>query len=101
RGPARDRHPWTGLQPAEEQGVGLPRLQPQHRCLPLCPPSGEVPGRGAGQQPSRQPPIANSNHMNKSESDQEDNDGVSDNDWSCGSEKKAKKRTSDKNPNSP
>ncbi|XP_034362556.1 ataxin-7-like protein 3 isoform X1 [Arvicanthis niloticus] len=52
--------------------------------------------------------IANSNNMNKSESDQEDNDDINDNDWSYGSEKKAKKRKSDKlwylpfqNPNSP
>uniref|UniRef100_A0A2K5CQX8 SCA7 domain-containing protein n=1 Tax=Aotus nancymaae TaxID=37293 RepID=A0A2K5CQX8_AOTNA len=44
--------------------------------------------------------IANSNNMNKSESDQEDNDDINDNDWSYGSEKKAKKRKSDKNPNS-
>lgn len=41
--------------------------------------------------------IASSNNMNnKSESDQEDNDDVNDNDWSYGSEKKAKKRKSDK-----
>ncbi|XP_011796051.1 PREDICTED: ataxin-7-like protein 3 [Colobus angolensis palliatus] len=40
--------------------------------------------------------IANSNNMNKSESDQEDNDDINDNDWSYGSEKKAKKRKSDK-----
>ncbi|KAG9474283.1 ataxin-7-like protein 3 isoform X4 [Eleutherodactylus coqui] len=52
--------------------------------------------------------IASSNNMNKSESDQEDNDDVNDNDWSYGSEKKgafsqsgAKKRKSEKNPNSP
>lgn len=32
--------------------------------------------------------IANSNNMNKSESDQEDNDDINDNDWSYGSEKK-------------
>ncbi|OCT62203.1 ataxin-7-like protein 3 isoform X1 [Xenopus laevis] len=52
--------------------------------------------------------IASSNNTNKSESDQEDNDDVNDNDWSYGSEKKgafnasgAKKRKSEKNPNSP
>ncbi|XP_033926027.1 ataxin-7-like protein 3 isoform X1 [Melopsittacus undulatus] len=73
--------------------------------------------------------IASSNTLNKSESDQEDNDDINDNDWSYGSEKKgggggeggggfgvkparngkshvfccpiAKKRKSDKNPNSP
>ncbi|XP_047656980.1 ataxin-7-like protein 3 isoform X2 [Tachysurus fulvidraco] len=45
--------------------------------------------------------IANSNNTSKSESDQEDNDDVNDNDWSYGSEKKPKKRKSDKNPNSP
>lgn len=32
--------------------------------------------------------IANSNNMNKSESDQEDNDDINDNDWSYGSEKR-------------
>lgn len=41
------------------------------------------------------------NNNNKSESDQEDNDDVNDNDWSYGAEKKAKKRKSEKNPNSP
>ncbi|XP_010006111.1 PREDICTED: ataxin-7-like protein 3, partial [Chaetura pelagica] len=44
--------------------------------------------------------IASSNNMNKSESDQEDNDDINDNDWSYGSEKKAKKRKSDKYSNS-
>ncbi|NXQ05831.1 AT7L3 protein, partial [Vidua macroura] len=42
--------------------------------------------------------IASSNNLNKSESDQEDNDDINDNDWSYGSEKKAKKRKSDKDP---
>ena len=45
--------------------------------------------------------IANSNNMGKSESDQEDNDDINDNDWSYGSENKAKKRKSGKNPDSP
>ncbi|KFO62829.1 Ataxin-7-like 3 [Corvus brachyrhynchos] len=46
--------------------------------------------------------IASSNNLNKSESDQEDNDDINDNDWSYGSEKKAKKRKSDKDaPNTP
>ncbi|KPP71371.1 ataxin-7-like protein 3-like, partial [Scleropages formosus] len=40
--------------------------------------------------------IASSNNVNKSESDQEDNDDLNDNDWSYGSEKRAKKRKSDK-----
>ncbi|XP_042199158.1 ataxin-7-like protein 3 isoform X2 [Callorhinchus milii] len=40
--------------------------------------------------------IASSNNLSKSESDQEDNDDINDNDWSYGSEKKAKKRKSDK-----
>lgn len=43
----------------------------------------------------------NTTNNNKSESDQEDNDDVNDNDWSYGAEKKAKKRKSEKNPNSP
>lgn len=34
------------------------------------------------------PRIASSNNLNKSESDQEDNDDINDNDWSYGSEKK-------------
>ncbi|XP_071768674.1 ataxin-7-like protein 3 isoform X2 [Centroberyx gerrardi] len=45
--------------------------------------------------------LASNNNMSKSESDQEDNDDLNDNDWSYGAEKKAKKRKSDKNPNSP
>ncbi|XP_056153051.1 ataxin-7-like protein 3 isoform X1 [Lampris incognitus] len=45
--------------------------------------------------------VTGNNTNNKSESDQEDNDDVNDNDWSYGAEKKAKKRKSDKNPNSP
>ncbi|NXL07708.1 AT7L3 protein, partial [Mesembrinibis cayennensis] len=36
--------------------------------------------------------IASSNNMNKSESDQEDNDDINDNDWSYGSEKKGWER---------
>uniref|UniRef100_A0A8C6XT83 Ataxin-7-like protein 3 n=1 Tax=Naja naja TaxID=35670 RepID=A0A8C6XT83_NAJNA len=44
--------------------------------------------------------IASSNNMNKSESDQEDNDDINDNDWSYGSEKKGKLRQRC-NPNSP
>ncbi|NXX22707.1 AT7L3 protein, partial [Podargus strigoides] len=36
--------------------------------------------------------IASSNNMNKSESDQEDNDDINDNDWSYGSEKKGWRR---------
>ncbi|XP_075999047.1 ataxin-7-like protein 3 isoform X3 [Genypterus blacodes] len=45
--------------------------------------------------------LASNNNMSKSESDQEDNDDLNDNDWSYGAEKKAKKRKSDKNTNSP
>ncbi|XP_061613018.1 ataxin-7-like protein 3 [Phyllopteryx taeniolatus] len=45
--------------------------------------------------------VTGNNTNNKSESDQEDNDDVNDNDWSYGAEKRAKKRKSDKNPNSP
>uniref|UniRef100_A0A671SQB6 Ataxin-7-like protein 3 n=1 Tax=Sinocyclocheilus anshuiensis TaxID=1608454 RepID=A0A671SQB6_9TELE len=40
--------------------------------------------------------LVSGNNTNKSESDQEDNDDVNDNDWSYGAEKKAKKRKSDK-----
>ncbi|NWU12309.1 AT7L3 protein, partial [Cephalopterus ornatus] len=36
--------------------------------------------------------IASSNNLNKSESDQEDNDDINDNDWSYGSEKKGEPR---------
>ncbi|XP_075894589.1 ataxin-7-like protein 3 isoform X2 [Nelusetta ayraudi] len=45
--------------------------------------------------------LASNNNLSKSESDQEDNDDLNDNDWSYGAEKKAKKRKSDKNQNSP
>ncbi|NWW41116.1 AT7L3 protein, partial [Panurus biarmicus] len=53
--------------------------------------------------------IASSNNLNKSESDQEDNDDINDNDWSYGSEKKGGEGTQDtpntplslQNPNSP
>ncbi|XP_077350481.1 ataxin-7-like protein 3 isoform X2 [Festucalex cinctus] len=47
---------------------------------------------------------SNNNNVSKSESDQEDNDDLNDNDWSYGAEKKceqSKKRKSDKNQNSP
>ncbi|NXD32010.1 AT7L3 protein, partial [Spelaeornis formosus] len=37
--------------------------------------------------------IASSNNLNKSESDQEDNDDINDNDWSYGSEKKGERGT--------
>lgn len=50
---------------------------------------------GGGADPSHDLPplpsllrIASSNNLNKSESDQEDNDDINDNDWSYGSEKK-------------
>uniref|UniRef100_A0A8C2PVT9 Ataxin-7-like protein 3 n=1 Tax=Cyprinus carpio TaxID=7962 RepID=A0A8C2PVT9_CYPCA len=43
--------------------------------------------------------IASSNNTSKSESDQEDNDDINDNDWSYGSEKKGELMQS--NPNSP
>ncbi|XP_014873761.1 ataxin-7-like protein 3 isoform X3 [Poecilia latipinna] len=45
--------------------------------------------------------LATNNNISKSESDQEDNDDLNDNDWSYGAEKKAKKRRPDKNQNSP
>ncbi|NWV19314.1 AT7L3 protein, partial [Origma solitaria] len=53
--------------------------------------------------------IASSNNLNKSESDQEDNDDINDNDWSYGSEKKGGEGSLDtpntplslQNPNSP
>ncbi|NXC92114.1 AT7L3 protein, partial [Cercotrichas coryphoeus] len=47
--------------------------------------------------------IASSNNLNKSESDQEDNDDINDNDWSYGSEKKGHPQhpLSLQNPNSP
>ncbi|KAK6470311.1 ataxin-7-like protein 3 isoform X1 [Huso huso] len=45
--------------------------------------------------------IASSNNMNKSESDQEDNDDINDNDWSYGSEKKGEHSKGGWNPNSP
>ncbi|KAM9392260.1 ataxin-7-like protein 3 isoform 2-T2 [Pholidichthys leucotaenia] len=56
-------------------------------------------GRNSSRIASRR--LASNNNMSKSESDQEDNDDLNDNDWSYGAEKKAKKRKSDKNQNSP
>ncbi|MFT7814781.1 ataxin-7-like protein 3 isoform X1 [Arapaima gigas] len=45
--------------------------------------------------------IASSNNVNKSESDQEDNDDLNDNDWSYGSEKRGERYSAPANPNSP
>ncbi|CAL9692964.1 unnamed protein product [Knipowitschia caucasica] len=45
--------------------------------------------------------LATNNTMSKSESDQEDNDDLNDNDWSYGAEKKSKKRKPEKNQTSP
>ncbi|NXD00011.1 AT7L3 protein, partial [Certhia familiaris] len=45
--------------------------------------------------------IASSNNLNKSESDQEDNDDINDNDWSYGSEKKGGEGGSLDTPNTP
>ncbi|KAI4807992.1 hypothetical protein KUCAC02_027756 [Chaenocephalus aceratus] len=76
--------------------------QPKHCCLPLRSTSGEMPGMGRNSSRIANRRIVTGNNTNnKSESDQEDNDDVNDNDWSYGAEKKAKKRKSDKNPNSP
>lgn len=62
-------------------------------------------GRNSSRIANRRIVTGNNNNTttnnNKSESDQEDNDDVNDNDWSYGAEKKAKKRKSEKNPNSP
>lgn len=61
-------------------------------------------GRNSSRIANRRIVTGNNNtttNNNKSESDQEDNDDVNDNDWSYGAEKKAKKRKSEKNPNSP
>lgn len=50
---------------------------------------GSVEDVGQTMTPLPSPPrIASSNNLNKSESDQEDNDDINDNDWSYGSEKK-------------
>ncbi|NXU96265.1 AT7L3 protein, partial [Cettia cetti] len=45
--------------------------------------------------------IASSNNLNKSESDQEDNDDINDNDWSYGSEKKGGEGVPGDTPNTP
>lgn len=98
----------------EEQGVRVSQLQASDRGLALRAPPGEVSGHGTQQQPHRQPQVgrrgprgwgrgsrsasepgfllwgrlATNNNLSKSESDQEDNDDLNDNDWSYGAEKK-------------
>lgn len=89
----------------------MSELQAADRGLALRPPPGEVSWDGPEQQPHRQPQVghgtgvgrgrssteplcsppnrlATNNNMSKSESDQEDNDDLNDNDWSYGAEKK-------------
>lgn len=86
-------------------------LQAADRGLALRAAPGEVSGNGTEQQPHcqsqvgrRTPPgrkrttsepdfflwsrLATNNNLSKSESDQEDNDDLNDNDWSYGAEKK-------------
>lgn len=89
----------------------MSELQAPDRGLALRAAPGEVSGDGTEQQPHRQPQVgrrtgfgrrrrtrepgffplsrlATNNNMSKSESDQEDNDDLNDNDWSYGAEKK-------------
>lgn len=90
----------------------MSKLQAADRGLALRTAPGEVSGDGPQQQPHRQPQVggggsragrtrtwtqplfsplnrlATNNNMSKSESDQEDNDDLNDNDWSYGAEKK-------------
>ncbi|XP_014372495.1 ataxin-7-like protein 3 isoform X1 [Alligator sinensis] len=81
------------------RSIAASRFAPHlEKCLGMGRNSSRIANRSRVPAPHR---IASSNNMNKSESDQEDNDDINDNDWSYGSEKKAKKRKSDKNPNSP
>uniref|UniRef100_A0AAZ3RJI8 SCA7 domain-containing protein n=1 Tax=Oncorhynchus tshawytscha TaxID=74940 RepID=A0AAZ3RJI8_ONCTS len=80
---------WVCVQSVENKECVCPNCNRSIAASPLCPSSGEMLGHGAQQQ------IASSNNMNnKSESDQEDNDDVNDNDWSYGSEKKGENKTS-------
>lgn len=94
----------------------MSQLQASDRGLALRTAPGEVSGDGTQQQPHRQPQVgrrgprgegggggerstsepgfllwsrlATNNNLSKSESDQEDNDDLNDNDWSYGAEKK-------------
>lgn len=88
----------------------MSKLQAADRGLTLRTTPGEVSGDGPEQQPHRQPQVGHgrrvgrkrtsteplfsllnrlaTNNMSKSESDQEDNDDLNDNDWSYGAEKK-------------
>lgn len=90
----------------------MSQLQAADRGVALRAAPGEVSGDGAQQQPHRQPQVgrqgggrvggrsasepglllwsrlATNNNLSKSESDQEDNDDLNDNDWSYGAEKK-------------
>uniref|UniRef100_A0A3B3QYA7 Ataxin-7-like protein 3 n=1 Tax=Paramormyrops kingsleyae TaxID=1676925 RepID=A0A3B3QYA7_9TELE len=64
-----------------ERGIAASRFAPHlEKCLGM--------GRNSSRIASRR--IASSNNVNRSESDQEDNDDLNDNDWSYGSEKKSK-----------
>lgn len=95
----------------EKQRVRVSELQAADRGLSLRAAPGEVSGNGTEQQPHRQPQVgrrrsfgrkrttsepdvflrsrlATNNNLSKSESDQEDNDDLNDNDWSYGAEKK-------------
>lgn len=95
----------------EKQRVRVSELQAADRGLALRAAPGEVSGDGTQQQPHRQSQVggrrcagrkqtasepdlflrsrlATNNNLSKSESDQEDNDDLNDNDWSYGAEKK-------------
>lgn len=107
----------AGVQPVEEQGVRVSQLQAADRGVPFRAAPGEMSRDGAQQQPHCQPQVrplwtesppsfagaflseclffirlASNNNTSKSESDQEDNDDVNDNDWSYGAEKKGEGR---------
>ncbi|KAG9337615.1 hypothetical protein JZ751_028493 [Albula glossodonta] len=64
----------------KDRSIAASRFAPHlEKCLGM--------GRNSSRIANRR--IASSNNMSKSESDQEDNDDINDNDWSYGSEKKA------------
>ncbi|NWY05643.1 AT7L3 protein, partial [Nothoprocta ornata] len=79
------------------RSIAASRFAPHlEKCLGMGRNSSRIANRRRARRDAGAPGRALSNNMNKSESDQEDNDDINDNDWSYGSEKKAKKRKSDK-----
>ncbi|NWX94504.1 AT7L3 protein, partial [Nothoprocta pentlandii] len=71
------------------RSIAASRFAPHlEKCLGMGRNSSRIANRRRARRDAGAPGRALSNNMNKSESDQEDNDDINDNDWSYGSEKK-------------